>query len=104
MGKKLRKKAPKKNKTSQKNFDNGSINWGLCGRRTFDSESLQNEDEQDLSGLNLLSSGDIVIYPFEDDESDSETTKCALMGEKERYQVEVEFKRLTEKLEINKIY
>ena len=46
MGKKLKKKAPKKNKTSQKSYDSGRIDWGICGRITSDSESLQNEDEQ----------------------------------------------------------
>ena len=46
--------------------------------------------------MNLLSSGDTVIYPFEDDESGNETTEFALMGEQERYQIEVEFKRLTD--------
>jgi len=46
--------------------------------------------------MNLLSSGDTFLHPFEDDESDSEET--ALMGEKERYQIEVEFKRLTDKI------
>ena len=83
MGKKLKKKAPKKKKTSQKSYDNGRIDWGICGRSTSDSESLQNEDEQtkELLGMNLLSSSDTFIYPFGDDESDSETTEFALMGE-----------------------
>ena len=76
MGKKLKKKAPKKKKTSQKSYESGRINWGICGRSTLDSESLHNEDERakELSGMNLLSSGDTFIHPFEDDESDSETT------------------------------
>ena len=47
--------------------------------------------------MNLLSSGDTFLYPFEDDESDSETTEFALMGERERYHIEAEFKRLTDK-------
>jgi len=81
MGKKLKKKALKKKNASQKSYDSGKIDWGICGRSTSDSESFQNEDEQanELSGMNLLHSGDIV--PFEDDESDSETTEIALMGE-----------------------
>jgi len=85
MGKKLKKKSPKKKKTSQKNYNSGSIDWGICGRSTSDSESLQNEDEQDLLGMNLLSSS---IHPCEDDESDSEATEFALMGEQERHQIE----------------
>ena len=48
--------------------------------------------------MNLFSYGDTFLYPFEDDESDSETTKFPLMGEEERYQIEVEFKRLMEKI------
>ena len=98
MGKKFKKKAPKKKKTSQKNYDSGCMDWGICGRSKSSSKSLQNEDEQDLSGMNLLSSGDTSIYPLKDDESDSETNEFALMGEQERYQIEVEFKRLTEKI------
>jgi len=39
-GKKLKKKAPKKKKTSQKNYDSGRIDWVICGRSTSDSESL----------------------------------------------------------------
>jgi len=54
--------------------------------REYVGEALQNEDE--LSGMILLSFGDTLIYPFEDDESDCETTKFGLMGEKERYQIE----------------
>ena len=98
MGKKLKKKAPKKKKTSQKNYDSGCMDWGICGRSTSSLESLQNEDEQDLSGMNLLSSGDTSIYPLKDDESDSETIEFALMGEQERYQIEAKFKRLTNKI------
>ena len=100
IGKKLKKKAPKKKKTSQKDYDSGSIDWGICGRSTSDSESLQNEDEQakELSGMNLLSSGDTFIHLFENDESDSEITEFVLMSEKERYQIEAEFKRLTDKI------
>ena len=63
----------------------------LCGRNSSDLESPQNEDEQakELSGTNLLSSGDTFLYSFEDNECDSETTKFALMGERERNQIEV---------------
>jgi len=32
MGKKLKKKVPKKKKTSQKSYDSGRIDWGICGR------------------------------------------------------------------------
>ena len=96
MGKKLKKKAPKKKKSSQKNYDSGRIHWGLCGRSSSDSESFQNEDK--LSGMNLLSSEVPAIYPFGKDESDSETTEFALMGEQERYQIEAEFKSLTDKI------
>jgi len=46
--------------------------------------------------MNLLSSGDTFLFLFEDDESDSETTKFSLMSERERYQIEAEFKRLTD--------
>ena len=45
-----------------------------------------------------LCSGDTFIYPFGDDESDSETTEFSLMGEEERYQIEAEFKRLIDKI------
>ena len=48
--------------------------------------------------MNLLSSSDTVFYPFEGDESDNETTEFSLMGEQERYQIEAEFKRLTDKI------
>jgi len=99
MGKKLKKKARKQKKTSQKNYDSGRINWGLCrstSNSELDSESFQNED--DLSGMNLLSSDVPTIYPFEGDVSDNETTECALMGEQEGYQIEAEFKRLTDKI------
>ena len=96
MGKKLKKKAPKKKNTSQKNYDSGRIHWGICGRSTSDSESLQNEDEheKELSGMNLLSYGDTFIHPFEDDESDSETTEFSPMGERERNKIEAEFTKL----------
>jgi len=47
MGKKLKKKAPKKKKTSQKNYDCGRIDWGICGSNISDSESPQNEDEKE---------------------------------------------------------
>ena len=95
MGNNIKKKAPKKSKTSRKNYDSGRIDWGIC-----DSKSLQNEDEQakELAGMNLLYSGDTFIHPFEDDESDNETTEFSLMGEQERYQIEAKFKRLTDKI------
>ena len=48
--------------------------------------------------MNFLSSDVPAIYPFGKDESDSETTEFALMGEQERYQIEVEFKRLIDKI------
>lgn len=48
--------------------------------------------------MNSLSSGDTFLHPFKDDESDSETTEFTLMGEEERYQIEQEFKRLTNKI------
>ena len=99
MGKKLKKKAHKK-KTSQRNYDSGRIDWGLGIRSASDSESdsesVQNED--DHSGMNLLSSDVPTILPFGKDESDSETTEFALMGEQERYQIEAEFNRLTNKI------
>ena len=90
MGKKLKKKAPKKKNTSQKSYDSGRIDWGICGRSTSDLESLQNEDGQakELSGMNLLSSGDTFLHPFEDDESDRKTNEFSLMCEEERYQIE----------------
>ena len=50
MGKKLKKKASKKKKTSQKNYDNGRIDWGLGIRSSSDSES----DEDELSGMNVV--------------------------------------------------
>ena len=99
MGKKLKKKVPKQKKTSQKNYDSGRINWGLCkstSNSESDSELFQNEDE--LSGMNLLSSDVPTIYPFEGDVSDNETTKYALMGKQEGYQIEAKFKRLTNKI------
>jgi len=85
-----KKKAPLKKKASQRNCYSGRDNWGVCGSNSLDSESPQNEDEQakELSGMNLLSSGDTFPYSFEDDESDNETTEFALMGERERYQIE----------------
>ena len=90
MGKKLKKKAPKKNRTSQKSYDSGRIDWGLGIRSSSDSESL--------SGMNVLSFDIPPIFPCERDGSDSETTELALMGEQERYQIEAEFKRLTDKI------
>ena len=90
MGKKLKKKAHKKKKTSQRNYDSGRIDWGLGIRSSSDSESL--------SGMNVVSSDVPAIFPCERDESDSETTELALMGEQERYQIEAEFKRLLDKI------
>ena len=43
--------------------------------------------------MNLFSSGDTFLYSFEDNESDSETTEFSLMGERERNQIEAEFKK-----------
>jgi len=48
--------------------------------------------------MSFLFFGDTFLHPFENDESDSETTEFSLMGEKERYQIEAEFKRLTDKI------
>ena len=92
MGKKLKKKAHKKKKTSQKNYDSGRIDQGLGIRSSSDSES----DSESLSGMNVVSSDVPAIFPCEGDESDSETTELALMGEQERYQIEAEFKRLSD--------
>ena len=83
MGKKLKKKAPKKKKVSQKNYDSGRIDWGLGIRSSSDSES----DSESLSGMNILSSDVPAIFPFGRVESDSETTELALMGEQERNNV-----------------
>jgi len=98
MGKKLKKKEPKQKKTSQKNYDSGRIDWGLC-RSTSDSksdlESFQNEDE--LSGMNLLSTDVPSIYPIEGNVRVNKTTECALMGEQERIK-EAKFKRLIDKI------
>ena len=49
-------------------------------KKHFRLESFQNEDE--LSGTNLLSFDVPAIYPFGKDESDSETTEFSFMGEK----------------------
>ena len=46
MGKKLKKKAPQKKKTSQRNYDSQRDEWPLCGINSSDSESPQNDDEQ----------------------------------------------------------
>ena len=94
MGKKLKKKANKKKKSSQKNYDSGRIDWGLGIRSSSDSES----DSESLSGMNVLSSDVPAIFPCERDESDSETIEFTLMGEQERYQIEAEFKKLTDKI------
>ena len=48
--------------------------------------------------MNVLSFDVPAIYPCGKDESDSETTEFALMGEQERYQIEAEFKRLSDKI------
>jgi len=45
-----------------------------------------------------LSSGDTLLYSFEDNECDSETTEFYLMGERERNQIEAKFKNLTNKI------
>ena len=94
MGKKLKKKAPKKKKSSQKNYDSGRIDWGLGIR----SSSVSESDSESLLGMNVLSSDVPAIFPFGRDESDSEIIEFSLMGEQERYQIEAEFKRLTEKI------
>jgi len=100
MGKKLKKKAPQKKKTAQRNSDSRRDSGFLGGSKYSDSESPQFEDEQakEISGMSFLSSGDTFLHPFEDDESDSKTTELALMGEDERYQIETELKRLTDKI------
>ena len=54
--------------------------------------------KKELSGMNSLSFGDTFLCPFEDDESDSKIIEFVLMGERERYQIEAEFKRLTDKI------
>ena len=46
--------------------------------------------------MHFLSSADTFLCSFEDNESDSETTKFSLMGERERNQIEAEFKSLTD--------
>ena len=46
----------------------------------------------------MLSSGDTLLYSFEDNECDSETTEFYLMGERERNQIEAKFKNLTNKI------
>ena len=94
MGKKLKKKAHKKKKTSQKIYDSGRVDWGLGIRSSSDSES----DSESLSGMNVLSSDVPAIFPCESDGSDSETTEHAFMGEQEKYQIEALFRRLTDKV------
>ena len=94
MGKKLKKKASKKKKSSQKNYDSGRIDWGLGIRSSSDSES----DSESLSGMNVLSTDVPDLFPCERYGSDSETTELDLMGEQERYKIEAEFKRLTDKI------
>ena len=44
--------------------------------------------------MNLLSSGDTFLFSFEDIECDSKTTEFALMGERERNQIQAKFKKL----------
>jgi len=104
MGKKLKKKEPQKKKASRRNCDVGRDYWGLCGSNSSDSESPQNKDEQakEISGMNLLSSGDTFLCSLEDNESDNETTEFSLIGERERNQIEAEFKRLTDKIKDQK--
>ena len=62
MRKKLKKKASKKKKSSQKNYDNGRIDWGLGIRSSSDSES----DSESLSGMNILSSDVPAIFLLEE--------------------------------------
>ena len=75
MGKKLKKKAPWKNKTSQRNSDNRRDNWLLGGSKYSDSESPQIEYEQakEVSGTNFWSSTDtfLCLCNFKDIESNS---------------------------------
>ncbi len=47
MGKKLKKKAPQKKKTSQRDSDSGRDDLPLCISNSLDLESTQNEDEQE---------------------------------------------------------
>ena len=48
--------------------------------------------------MNVLSTDVPDLFPCERDGSDSETIELALMGEQERYQIEAELKRLTDKI------
>lgn len=98
MGKKLKKKAHKKKKTSQKDYDSGRIDLGLGIRSSSDSESDSELDSESLSGMNVLSSDVPAIFPCETDGSDSETIEHAFMGEQEKYQIEVVFRRLIDKV------
>ena len=54
MGKKLKKKAPQKKKTTQRNNKNRRDNWPLGGSKYSDSESPQIEDEQANEGLDKI--------------------------------------------------
>ena len=54
MGKKLKKKAPQKKKTSQRNSDSRRDNWPLGGSKYLDSESPQIEDEQENEASNKI--------------------------------------------------
>jgi hypothetical protein len=98
MGKKLKKKAHRKKKTSQKIYDSGRVDWGLGIRSSSDSDSDSESDSESLSGMNVLSSDVPAIFPCESDGSDSETTEHAFMGEQEKYQIEAVFRRLTNKI------
>jgi len=58
------------------------------------------KQEKELSGTDFWSSGDIFLYSckIEDSECDNETTEFSLMGESEINIIEVEVKRLTDKI------
>ena len=90
MGKKLKKKAPQKKKTSQRNSDSRRDNWPLAGSKNSHSESSQIEHEQgnEVSGTNFWSSSDtfICLCNIEDIGSDRERS------------IEAEVKRLADKI------
>jgi len=46
--------------------------------------------------MNLLSCGDTFLCSFKDNECDGETNDFSLTGERERNQIEAEFKNLTD--------
>ena len=77
----------------------------MSGSNSPDSESPKNEDEQEkeLSGMNLLSSRDTFLCSFEDNECDSEITEFSIMGERERNQIEAEFKNFTDTIRDKRI-